>query len=223
RPLWLAASTHPGEEEAAAAAHRALAASHPGLLTMIAPRHPSRGDAIAAALREGERGRGLHVVRRSRGEEIAPDTDVYLADTMGEMGLFYRLAGIVFVGASLTPKGGHNPLEPAQLDCAILHGPDMSNCAALARALDEAGAAVAVADADALAAEIGRLLRDPAERTRRAEAGLAVAARYHDVLDAVFARVAPFLDPPTLPPPAGGAATEPAGAVTAESRRRARA
>jgi 3-deoxy-D-manno-octulosonic-acid transferase len=222
RPLWLAASTHPGEEEAAAAAHRALAAAaaHPGLLTIVAPRHPSRGDAIAAMLRES----GLRVARRSRGEEIAPDTDVYLADTMGEMGLFYRLAGIVFVGASLTPKGGHNPLEPAQLDCAILHGPDMSNCAAVARALDEAGAAVAVADANALAAEIDRLLREPAERTRRAEAALAVAARHRGVLDAVFARIAPFLDAPS-PPPLDGAAPDRTGtaAAVAESGRHARA
>jgi 3-deoxy-D-manno-octulosonic-acid transferase len=190
RPLWLAASTHEGEEEAVADAHLALARAHPGLLTSIAPRHPVRGAAIAAELAA----RGLGVARRSQDEAIAADTDVYLADTLGELGLFYRLAGIAFIGGSLSAKGGHNPLEAALLDCAILHGPDMANCADVARRLAEAGATVAVGDASALAAAVGRLLADPIERAARAAAAAGIAAENGAVLDAVMARIAPWLD-----------------------------
>jgi 3-deoxy-D-manno-octulosonic-acid transferase len=128
RPCWLAASTHAGEEEIAAEAHSVVARTHPGLLTIVAPRHPARGAAIAAMLR----GRGLRVARRAAGEPISASTEIYLADTMGELGLFFPLAGIAFIGGSLVPKGGHNPFEAARLDCTILHGPDMRNCAAMA-------------------------------------------------------------------------------------------
>jgi 3-deoxy-D-manno-octulosonic-acid transferase len=190
RPLWLAASTHPGEEEIAAAAHAQIARHHPGLLTIIAPRHPVRGPAIAGMLRT----RGLCVARRGAGEAIAADTDIYIADTLGELGLFFRLAGIAFVGGSLVRKGGHNPFEAARLDCAILHGPDMTNCAAMAGALDDSGAALTVGDAESLAGAVARLLGDPAERARRAQAGAQVAAASSGALDAVLDRFAPWLD-----------------------------
>ncbi|MBV9522983.1 MAG: DUF374 domain-containing protein, partial [Alphaproteobacteria bacterium] len=119
RPFWLAANTHPGEEAAAAEVHRRLAPEWPSLLTMIVPRHPARAEEIAALLRA----RGLVFARRSRGDAITRATAVYLGDTLGEMGLFYRVAETVFLGGSLTPVGGHNPFEPALLGCAILHGP----------------------------------------------------------------------------------------------------
>jgi len=190
RPLWLAASTHQGEEEAAALAHRALAPGRPGLLTIIAPRHPARADEIAAMLAR----QGLKVARRARGETLTAATDIYLADTLGELGLFYRLAGIAFIGGSLTPMGGHNPLEAALLDCAILHGPDMSNCAAMAQSLAAAGAAVTVRDVDELTAAVGRLLGDAVERAARAAAAAGIAADNRAVLDAVLQRIAPWLD-----------------------------
>jgi 3-deoxy-D-manno-octulosonic-acid transferase len=190
RPLWLAASTHDGEEDAAAEAHRALKQRWPDLLTLIVPRHPARAGAVTASLRA----KGLGLARRSLAEPIMPGTDVYLGDTLGELGLFYRLAGIAFIGGSLVPKGGHNPLEAALLDCAVLHGPDMSNCAAIARDLASAGAALTVRDAAELATAVGRLLADPAERARRAAAGLEVAADNRAVLDAVMERIAPWLD-----------------------------
>jgi 3-deoxy-D-manno-octulosonic-acid transferase len=190
RPLWLAASTHPGEEEIAAAAHVRISADHPGLLTLIAPRHPVRGPAIADMLCA----RGLRTARRGAGERVAADTQVYLADTLGELGLFFRLAGIAFIGGSLARKGGHNPFEAARLDCAVLHGPDMSNCAALAGALDEAGAALTVGDAESLAVAVARLLGDPAERARRAAAAGRTAALSSGALDAVLDRFAPWLD-----------------------------
>ena len=190
RPLWLAASTHEGEEAIAADAHRALQRDVPAILTLIAPRHPARAASIAAMLRA----KGLAVARRSEQHAIAGTTDIYLADTLGELGLFYRLSGIAFIGGSLVPMGGHNPLEAALLDCAILHGPDMSNAAGLARALATAGAAEIVRDAEALAGGVGRLLRDPAERARRAAAAMAVAESNRGVLDAVMESIAPWLD-----------------------------
>ena len=191
RPLWLAASTHAGEEEIAGIAHRRLADMHRGLLTIIAPRHPMRGPAIAERLRAG----GLRVARRAAGEPITADTEIYLVDTLGELGLFFRLAGIAFIGGSLVGKGGHNPFEAARLDCAILHGPDMTNCAAMADALASAGAAETVRDADSLAAAIGQLLGDPRLRAARAAAAARVAAAGAGTLDAVLDRLAPWLDP----------------------------
>jgi len=190
RPLWLAASTHPDEEDAAADAHRALMRAWPDLLTIIAPRHPMRAAEIAARLNQ----RGFNVARRSLGEPIESTTDIYLADTLGELGLFYRLAGIAFIGGSLATMGGHNPLEAALLDCAILHGPDMSNCAAMAQSLSAAGATITVADAAELADAVRRLLADPVERAARAAAAAGVAADNRVVLDAVLARIAPWLD-----------------------------
>jgi 3-deoxy-D-manno-octulosonic-acid transferase len=190
RPVWLAASTHAPEEEIAAAAHARIAAAHPGLLTVIAPRHPSRGGDIAEMLRA----RSLAVARRAAGEAVAPDTAIYLADTLGELGLFFRLTGIAFIGGSLVQKGGHNPFEAARLDCAILHGPDMSNCAAMASALGSSGAALTVVDDESLAVAVSRLLADPAERSARAKAASAIAAAGSGALDSVMARLAPWLD-----------------------------
>jgi 3-deoxy-D-manno-octulosonic-acid transferase len=208
RPLWVAASTHPGEEEIAAEAHRDLAAAHPGLLTIIAPRHAVRGDAVAAMLTAC----GLAVARRSQGEPITSDTEIYLADTMGELGLFYRVAGIAFIGGSLTMRGGHNPFEAARLGCAVLHGPDMSNCAAMAAALAAAGATQTVAGAEDLAAAVSLLLSDPALRRARAETAARAAAEGAGVLDAVLAQLSPWLDRiapvPDLPLPSALAGSE---------------
>jgi 3-deoxy-D-manno-octulosonic-acid transferase len=159
-------------------------------LTVIVPRHPARGPAIAATMRE----RDLRVSRRSADEPIGPETEIYLADTMGELGLFFRLAGIAFIGGSLTPKGGHNPFEAALLDCAILHGPDMRNCADMAGPLAAAGASLAIEDAPSLADAVSRLLADPSERAARAEAAARVAAEHAGALDAVLDRLAPWLD-----------------------------
>ena len=190
RPLWLAASTHPGEEEIAATVHQRLAAKHPGLLTIIAPRHPARGEAVAAMLAAS----GLNVARRSQGEPVTAGTEAYLADTLGELGLLYRLARIAFIGGSITPKGGHNPLEAARLDCTVLHGPDMSNCAAMATALAAAGAAQTIGSAEELAGAVSLLLSDPGTRAARIDAARRVADAGAMVLDAVLARLAPWLD-----------------------------
>ncbi|HWD57913.1 MAG TPA: 3-deoxy-D-manno-octulosonic acid transferase [Stellaceae bacterium] len=197
RPLWLAASTHEGEEDIAVAVHRRVAAAHPGLLTVVAPRHPVRGGAIARLAR----GRGLRVARRALGEPVGPDTEVYLADTFGELGVFYRLAAIAFVGGSLVDRGGHNLFEAAHLDCAVLSGAHTANCAAMAAALSGAEGVEIVADATALADAVARLLADGAMRAKRAKQAALVAADGLAVLDAVLERVAPWLDRLAPPPP----------------------
>ena len=135
----------------------------------------------------------LAVRRRSLGEMPAKCDDVYLADTMGELGLFYRLAGLAVIGGSFVRHGGHNPLEAAQLDCAVLYGPDMSNFQAIADELADAKAAIACTDEAALALAVARLLDDEDERSRLARAAKAVADAHRDVVDRIVARLAPYL------------------------------
>ena len=166
RAAWLAASTHPGEEEAAARAHEELGRRIPGLLTIIAPRHPERGAEIARKLDA----RGLVCARRSLAEAVSDDTDVYVMDTLGELGLAYRLAPVAFVGGSLVPHGGHNLAEAARLDCAIVCGPHVHNFAGISRRLAEASALTTVNDPESLAAGIGMLLRDHEMTEKRAAA-----------------------------------------------------
>ena len=184
RPRWLAASTHPGEEAVAAEVHRRLAPHFPRLLTVIAPRHPERGGELARTL-------GPTVARRSAGEP--PDAEIYLADTMGELGLFYRLCPVVLVGGSLVPHGGQNPLEPARLGAAVLFGPHMRNFAEAEARLIAAGAR-RVAGGDELATAVGDLLANPAEATRLGGALAAATAQDAGVLDAVVAAMLPMLD-----------------------------
>jgi 3-deoxy-D-manno-octulosonic-acid transferase len=133
-------------------------------------------------------------IRRARHEPVTRETDIYLADTMGELGLFYRLAGIAFIGGSLVAKGGHNPFEAARLECAVLHGPDMSNCAGMAAALAAGGAAETVTGTEALAQAVSALLVDSALRLERGAAGARIAAAGLGILDSVLERLAPWLD-----------------------------
>jgi 3-deoxy-D-manno-octulosonic-acid transferase len=177
RPVWLAASTHPGEEALIFDAHRLLAQAHPGLLTIVAPRHPERGARLA-----GEAG-GLTVTRRAAGEG-PPEAGVWLVDTLGELGLWYRLARIVFVGRSLLPPGGgQNPLEPARLGCAIAVGPHTGNFVAPMQTLADTGGLQRVADAAALAHWVDAMLRDPAACEAMGRVAAAAASRYADLPD----------------------------------------
>ncbi|HJS32440.1 MAG TPA: 3-deoxy-D-manno-octulosonic acid transferase, partial [Alphaproteobacteria bacterium] len=183
RPIWLAASTHPGEESIVAQAHRALTARRANLLTIIVPRHATRGAEIAATLAAD----GIAVARRTPGDTPTAAHGVYLADTMGELGLFYRLAGLAFIGGSLVPHGGQNPLEAARLDCALVFGPHMANFRDIAAELIVAHGAIEIRDAESLAAAIGRMLDDPAERMRCAAAAAGVAAAGRGAIDRVLA------------------------------------
>ncbi len=193
RPVWLAASTHPGEEEIVADAHRRLAARHRGLVTIIVPRHPERGAEIAAMLA----GRGLEVTRRRVSEPLAPETDVYVADTLGELGLFYRVAPVAYVGGSLVRHGGQNPIEPVGLGSAVLHGPHVHNFADVYAALDAlADAAPAVSDAASLAAAADALLSDPSLREQRVAAARAALAPFTGALTATWTALQPYLGPP---------------------------
>lgn len=193
RPVWIAASTHPGEEEAVQRAHKELRQQFPGLLTIIAPRHADRGIQIATDLGI----EGLKVVRRSTGETPTHDTDIYLADTMGEMGLIYRLATIAFVGGSLVPHGGQNPLEPARLGCAILHGPHIDNFASIYANLDSVGAARQISDVTLFEDSVALLLRDKQAAASRGRAAKAQALKGRDkVLEHIAAAIEPLLPAP---------------------------
>ena len=140
-------------------------------------------------------GRGLAVAQRSLGEPITPSTGIYLADTLGEMGVFYRAAPVAFVGATLAPIGGHNPIEPVRLDAAVVHGPHTQNAAEIYAALDAGGGAVCVADAAGLAAAVGALLDEPATLKRRREAATATLVPFIGALERTLAALAPWLQP----------------------------
>ncbi len=217
RPVFLAASTHPGEEAMAAAAHRALAGRIPGLLTVIAPRHPDRGAALAAALG----GDGPPVPRRSQGALPGTGDGLYLADTLGELGLFYRLAGVALVGGSLVPHGGHNPLEPARLGCPVLVGPHTANFREATALLLEAGGAVRLAGPEALAPAVADVLGEPARAKRLADAAAQVVAGQSGLPDLVATALLGLLpaDPRdrargTPPGREGDGGTDPAGAAS---------
>jgi len=189
RPVWLAASTHPGEEAIAAQAHRQALRSAHRMLLIIAPRHPERGPEIA----ENLAGEGWNVALRSRDERIGEDTQIYVADTLGEMGLWYRLAPISFVGGSMVEVGGHNPFEPAALGSAILHGPHMKNFKDIYERLTHAGAARQVADAAALAEEVRRL-QSPDQAAQMAHAAWEVSSAGAQVTDRAIDLVLDSLD-----------------------------
>ncbi len=189
RVLWLAASTHPGEEEIMAKAHQALRHHFSDLLTIIVPRHPERGVAIKNLLDDY----GIRTSLRSQGETIDSATDIYIADTMGELGLFYRLAPITFVGGSLVPHGGQNPLEPARLNCATVHGPHVFNFADIYRELDERHASLLVLDAENLPEGIRRLLEDEPARLAQIEAAQQSLTQADDVIEQCFNALLPLL------------------------------
>ena len=175
----LAASTHEGEEAIILDAFQMARQSRPNLRLIIAPRHPRRATEISALITA----RGLSHSTRSRGER--PGAQVYLADTLGEMALWYRLAGVSFIGGSLFERGGHTPYEPAQAGTAILHGPHVANFQEVYRLLDQVDAARQVSDANDLARAITAL--------ESAEAQTDMAARARSVLAARKADLAPLI------------------------------
>jgi 3-deoxy-D-manno-octulosonic-acid transferase len=190
RPVWLAASTHPGEEALVLDVHRALAPTHPGLLTILVPRHPERGAEIAALAGD------LPLRQRSHAADPPPE-GIWLADTLGELGLWYRLARIVFVGRSLLPPGGgQNPLEPARLGCAVAVGPHIGNFVDATQVLADAGALTRVPDTAVLTTWIATMLAHPDQRAAAGAAGTAAAARWANLPDDTAQALLSLLPPP---------------------------
>lgn len=194
RPVWLAASTHPGEEEVVAAAHKQLAERHPGLLTVIVPRHPERGPDLVAAL-SGD----LTVTCRSTSATVAPSTDIYIADTLGELGLFYRVVPVAFVGGSMVDHGGQNPIEPLSLGAAVLHGPHTYNFDTVYRALDAFEASGRVTTVDELVERASALISDPAMRKQHVAGARAVLLPFRGALDQTMKALLPAFEQRRLP------------------------
>ncbi len=191
RSVWVAGSTHAGEEEIVLAVHEALSGAPRPLLVLV-PRHPGRFDDVAALLDR----RGVPYVRRSSGAECTAQTEVLLVDTLGELLQFYAAADLAFVGGSLVPIGGHNLLEPAALGVASLTGPHNFNAQEIADLLIESGAVQVVADEAALRAAVERLLADPAERARRGITGRETVERNRGALARLLALIDPVLRRP---------------------------
>ncbi len=192
RPIWLAASTHPGEEEIIAEAHRLMQDRFPDLLTILVPRHPKRGGDITEYLQK----QSFPVSCRSQGGEIDMDSAIHVADTLGELGLFYRLAPVAFIGGSLCGgHGGHNPIEAALLGCAPIHGPDMANFSTVAEDLAREGGAITIHAADELADAVTHLLSDETARSCLATASAKVAQDGAGTADRVLARLELILPP----------------------------
>ena len=201
RCVWLAASTHPGEEEFILDVHRQLTADLPGLLTILAPRHPNRGDEVATLIANA----GLPLTRRSEGMLPSEDTAVYLADTLGELGIFYRLSNVAFIGGSLTPVGGHNPMEPARLGSAIVTGPNVFNFQETFQSMRKAGALALVRNERDLSASLLRLLTDARTRETMSSRALQWSEEgaeqvLTETITALSAIFPPVFEAPTSPP-----------------------
>ncbi|MDH4570181.1 3-deoxy-D-manno-octulosonic acid transferase [Pseudomonas sp. BN414] len=189
RPVWIAASTHAGEDEIVLAAHKALLKQRPDALLILVPRHPERfGSVFELSRREG-----LTTVRRSTGAPVAATDAVLVGDTMGELLFLYALADIAFVGGSLVPNGGHNLLEPAALGKPVLSGPHLFNFLEIAAQLRDAGALAEVADAEELAAQVGELWAEPGRAESMRDAGLGVLRANQGALERLLGGIARLL------------------------------
>lgn len=189
RPVFGAASTHAGEDAIVIGAHMLLRSRVPNLLTAIAPRHPERGPGIA----EIATAAGLKPALRSRGQLPDATTDIYISDTIGELGLFYQVAPIVFIGGSLVRHGGQNPIEAAKLGAAILHGPYVGNFAEVYAALDEAHGAIVVNDAHMLAQRTHAWLHDETSRAASADAARETVEALGGALERTLQALEPYL------------------------------
>jgi 3-deoxy-D-manno-octulosonic-acid transferase len=178
RPVWLAASTHEGEEKLIAAAHRHASKASQGLLLIIVPRHPERGLEIASILTK----ENFKICLRSKKDKISSDTQIYIADTLGELGLWYRIAPVSFVGGSFVPIGGHNPFEPAALGSAILHGPYVENFKEIYNRLNVAGAAVKIEEASELGVKLIETL-SPENAAKLAQSAWEVSSNGAEITD----------------------------------------
>ncbi|MGA7800867.1 MAG: lipid IV(A) 3-deoxy-D-manno-octulosonic acid transferase [Gammaproteobacteria bacterium] len=185
RPVWIAASTHEGEDEQVLAAFEVVRSRLPETLLILVPRHPERFTRVTALCKRA----GYRTVARSQDVPCNAQTDVFVGDTMGELPLFYAAADVAFVGGSLVPSGGHNPLEPAAVGVATLFGPNMFNFDEISRLLLNAGAARQINDAGQLAASVIDWLGDAPKRNAVGDQGRAVVAANRGALEAVLGMV----------------------------------
>lgn len=192
RPVWIAASTHEGEDEVVLNAHRRLLANHPDALLILVPRHPERFNSVFELCQR----EGFATVRRSTAANVDAATSVLLGDTMGELLFLYALADSAFVGGSLVPNGGHNLLEPAALAKPVISGPHLFNFLDIAAQLRSAGALAEVDDAEGLATEVQRLFELPRDAQRMAEAGLSVMRRNQGALQRLLDGLGRLIDRP---------------------------
>lgn len=191
RPRWLLYSSHPGEEVRIAETHRQIAWKHPQLLTMIVPRHPERGPALAERIRELD----LNVAQRSRGHPLTAETEIYLADTLGELGLWFRLNSIAMMGGTLIRKGGQNPIEAARLGCAIVCGQHTENFVRIVEDMIDAGAIRRITERPGdLAFAVSRLLQEPEKVAEMSDAAVAYAESQNGVLDRIMEELKPAFD-----------------------------
>ena len=190
RPVWIAASTHEGEEELVLEAHRILLEQRPDLLRVLVPRHPQRFQGV----RELAERHRMRVVARTDGVPCTATTQVFLGDTMGELTLFYAAADVAFVGGSLVPVGGHNLLEPAALGLPLLSGPYVFNAQEIADMFVARQACRIVNDSQELASEVDRLLSDDATASRLGDAGRDILERNRGALARLLAMIEPLVD-----------------------------
>ncbi len=200
RPVWLAVSTHEGEEKVAANVHAMLRKRWPGLLTVIVPRHPPRCDDVETMVRQ----MGLTVARRTRDGFPRQDDEIFLGDTIGEMGLYLRMGGIAFVGRSLMAEGGQNPLEPAMLGCAVLTGPNIANFEEIYGRFHEARAARVVEDEMMLAKAVNYLLGNETHCKAMAQAGRRVLGEMEGALERTWTTLIPYVQPLVVKVSLGG-------------------
>jgi 3-deoxy-D-manno-octulosonic-acid transferase len=191
RPVWIAASTHEGEEAAALAAHAVVRSRHPSALLLLVPRHPQRFDAVRNVLGKG----GHRYAQRSAGELPAAGDEVFLVDTIGELQMFYAAADVAFVGGSLVPIGGHSLLEPAVLGLPVISGPWTQNAPEVAALLTRAGALATVRDGDALARRVLECLDDPARAREDGAKGRDAVAANRGAVRRLVDLAAPLLSP----------------------------
>lgn len=189
RPVWAAASTHEGEEEQIIQVHRRLEARFPNLLTLIIPRHAERGHNIMMMLPS----RGLKGAQRSRGDALTRDINVYVADTMGEMGLFYRISALVFMGGSLVEHGGQNPIEPAKLGAGLIHGAHVFNFKDVYAALLRNNGAIAVSDVNGLTHAVAHLLGEPSALRNLSRSAQTVVSDLGGAVERTMQSLEPYL------------------------------
>jgi len=191
RPVWIAASTHTDEEQVVLAAQQKILATNPDALLILVPRHPERFQLVASLIARA----GMAYVTRSSGDRCAPDTKVFLGDSMGELTMLYAAADVAFVGGSLTPVGGHNLLEPAALGMPVLTGPHTFNAADIAELLVENGSTQVIHDADELADRVTSLLADESQRMSRGNGGREVIENNRGTLQRLLDLIDPLIAP----------------------------